>query len=170
MLQTVEVISSRSELRRAVDTTCQIVADAWDVPIDHAIQDLSSGGMWVESMFPLEVGEDIVVAIQPPPRAERGEGEASADEPIHVLGRVRRVSLGRRSSDPPRAGMGIEFLHVEECATDRLARSLHGIPPRIPGDAGRPASRQEMVWVGEVREPISTPELDALFDATFNVD
>ena len=136
MLQTIEIITTRAHVRRKVDTRCEIVADLWDVPIEHEIRDLSEQGMWVECLYPLEVGDEIVVALHPP-----GEGE-----PVHALGRVRRVHLGRRKSDPQGAGMGVEFLHVEERSQGRLSKALQGIPPRLERTT---RSRFELVWVDD---------------------
>ncbi|MEZ4326469.1 MAG: PilZ domain-containing protein [Polyangiales bacterium] len=141
MLQTVEVLPPRSEVRRQVDIECQLVSDFWDVPIEHHVLDLSSQGMWLSCDYPLHVGEEVVVELTPPAR------DPSAREPLFLFGRVCRVQMQRRKHEDHKAGMAIQFFHDSELTADRLAAALVGIPPKL--GAPRAAAR-ECVWVEEL--------------------
>lgn len=141
MLQTVEVLPPRSEVRRHVDIECQLVADVWDVPIDHRVMDLSSQGMWLACDYPLHVGEEVVVTLTPPAR------DAAAREPVFLFGRVCRVAMHRRANEQKQAGMAIQFVHDDPATAERLAAALVGIPPKLRASRKR---AQECVWVDEL--------------------
>ena len=138
MLQTVEVLPPRSEVRRHVDIECQIVADVWDVPIDHQVMDLSSQGMWLSCDYPLHVGEELVVTLPPPAR------DPAARQPVYLFGRVCRVHMNRRANESQKAGMAIQFFHDDPTDAERLAGALTGIPPKLRAPRAR---SQECVWV-----------------------
>ena len=141
MIQTVEVLSTRSEVRRHVDIACDVVSDYWDVPIEHQVSDLSSQGMWLTCDYPLHVGEEVVVQLTPPAR------DPAAREPLFLFGRVCRVEIHRRANEPKKAGMAIQFVHDSDIEEQRLSKALVGIPPKLR--APRPAVR-ECVWVDEL--------------------
>lgn len=141
MIQTVEVLSTRSEVRRHVDIACDIVSDYWDVPIEHQVSDLSSQGMWLTCDYPLHVGEEVVVQLTPPAR------DPARRAPLFLFGRVCRVEIHRRANEEKKAGMAIQFVHDSDIEEERLASALVGIPPKLR--APRPAPR-ECVWVDEL--------------------
>ena len=82
MIQTVEVLSTRSEVRRHVDIACDVVSDYWDVPIEH--QELLSSSAVNMQMFeqPQRVAQPV----------ERGAAYAR----IAVTGQFeqRRIAVG----------------------------------------------------------------------------
>lgn len=138
MLQPVTVLpGARRALRRAVHVECDVVSRWWDEPVPLLATDLSPFGVWLQSPFPLEVDEEMVLELRPP----RWQG---AD--LQVFGAVRRVELRRRASDPRASGMGVEFLDLREEEAAELARALRGLPPPLPGPR-YPRHRTEQIWV-----------------------
>jgi hypothetical protein len=139
MLEAVEVLNAgRTETRRAVHVECEIISDRWEEAVPHLATDLSLRGMWVETTFPLPVGEQILVSFTPP--------RWRHDRQILALARVRRVhhpSVGTRIDAP---GMALEFLDLAPAALEELRATLRGLPPRIRESNGR-TSGTELVWV-----------------------
>lgn len=139
MLQSAEVLpGARRALRRAVHVECDVVSSWWDEPVPHLATDLSPHGMWVESQFPLQLGEVVVLTFRPP--------RWSSDEQLIAFGAVRRVELRRRASDPRASGMGIELLDLDDDEARDLAASLRGLPPPLPRER-HARLRREQVWI-----------------------
>ncbi len=144
MLEPVEVLppQRRRTLRRAVQLDCDVISELWDEPIPHVVTDLSPEGAWVETPFPLEVGSQMLVSFTPP--------RWRPDRSLVCLADVRQVRLGRRSSDPCGAGMGLEFRGLSPRQGDELRATLRGLPPPLPPGAAPHRSRRELielVWV-----------------------
>jgi len=140
MLHPVEILPGRRRaVRRAVHVDCEVVSRFWDDSIPHLATDLTPDGIWIESMYPLEVGEDVVLTFRPP-RWEESRA-------VTCFGTVRRVELRRRTSDPRASGMGIEFLDISDADQSELMRSLRGLPPPLPASAERQRAREELVWL-----------------------
>lgn len=138
MLQPVTVLpGGRRALRRAVHVECDVVSRWWDEPVPLLATDLSPFGLWLESPFPLEVGDEMVLELRPP----RWSGPD-----LQVFGAVRRVSLRRRASDPRSSGMGIEFLDLRAEDAAELTRAVRGLPPPLPKPR-HPRLRREQIWV-----------------------
>jgi hypothetical protein len=164
MLQLAEVLpGSRRALRRAVHLECDVVSPWWDEPIAHRATDLSPHGIWLESQFPLSLGDVAVLTFRPPRWRERAE--------VIAFGAVRRVELRRRASDPRASGMGIEFLDLDDDEASELARTLVGLPPPLPG-ARHARTRREQVWVDalltweeDLGDRVNTFEVSERFDA-----
>jgi hypothetical protein len=124
MLQPVEVLrGGRTVLRRAVRMDCSLLSDVWDEPVPHLATDVSHRGMWVETAFPLGVGEMVLAMFTPP----RWTGRYR----LMVRGTVRHTELNRRRADPRRAGMGIEFIDVADAIAQQIEDSLIGTPPPL---------------------------------------
>ena len=167
MLQLAEVLpGSRRALRRAVHLDCDVVSPWWDEPVPHRATDLSPYGIWVESQFPLSLGDVAVLTFRPPRWRERAE--------VIVFGAVRRVELRRRASDPRASGMGIEFLDLDDEEAEQLTRTLVGLPPPLPRPRGtrRARARREQVWVDalltweeDLGDRVNTFEVSERFDA-----
>lgn len=137
MLERFDVFSQRRrDLRRSVNLAAEVVCDLWDEPIPHRVRDLSPGGLFIDTPYPLDVGAELVLELCPP-------GEP---EPIYLFGRVRRVELRRRREEHPGAGMGIELLGTPERVEEALRDSLIGLPPPLPRRSRGPDG-SEMIWV-----------------------
>ena len=66
-------------------------------------------GAWVDTLFPVHVGAELVVSFTPP-----GEREE-----LTLFAKVARVVTGRRKRDRGPIGMALSFLGVsrQECAS-----------------------------------------------------
>ncbi len=137
MLERVDVFAQRrKDLRRAVNLAAEVVSDLWDEPIPHRIRDLSPGGLFIDTPYPLDVGAELVLELCPP-------GEP---EPVYLFGRVRRVELRRRRDERPGAGMGVELLGTPDHVIESIRDSLVGLPPPLPRKSRTPTNT-EMIWV-----------------------
>jgi len=137
MLQVAEVLpGARRAVRRAVSLECAVISDWWDEPVPHLVTNLTPHGLWIETPFPLEIGDEMIVSFTPP-RWRR-------DREIVTCGAVRRVDLRRREAG---GGMGIEFLDLGEGERSELTATLRGLPPPLPKKLSRRRPRREHVWV-----------------------
>jgi hypothetical protein len=128
----------RRAVRRAVQVECDVLSEQWDEPVPLLATDLSPFGLWLETPFPLEVGEELVLSFTPP----------NLDDELVAMAEVRRVALRRRRTDPPVSGMGIAFTDVEAVAASGIEQALEGLPPPLP--RARPAVHRELVFEDEV--------------------
>jgi len=139
MLESMDVLpGARRSLRRAAHVSCDVVSTFWDEPVSHIATDLSEHGIWVQTLFPLAVGEHLFVCFAPP-RWRQGRE-------VLVSAAVRRVELCRRTSDPGSSGMGLEFLDLTDAERDQLRESLAGMPPPLR-PRGAPGAKRDLVWV-----------------------
>jgi hypothetical protein len=104
---------ARRATRRAVDMTCEIVSPWWDEPVSHRLADLSLFGVWIDTSFPLPVGERVALSFAPPRRPE-----------MTVFAEVRRVRPNRTGR---RGGMALEFLDLERRERHDLGRALRRV-------------------------------------------
>jgi PilZ domain-containing protein len=109
----------RRAMRRALTVDCEVVSVYWDEPLQHIATDLSPFGMWIDTLFPLHRGAELVVCFTPP----RGETE------LMLFARVTRVVS--RLRDGGRIGMGLEFVAMDDAERAVLSLGLRGIPPRL---------------------------------------
>lgn len=86
------------------------------LPIDGTAQNLSPGGIFVETADVLEEGDPVLLAFP-----------GAGGQALNISGRVRWVTPFGDLSDA-RAGMGIEFVGLDARKRDRLERILDGIP------------------------------------------
>jgi hypothetical protein len=141
MLEPVRVLTNvRRGLRRAVALECEAWSEAWDEPAPLCATELSPYGAWLETSYPLELGDWLVLSVRLRPKAKE----------LFVEGRVRRVELRRRITDKRRAGMGVEFVDLAPTLRLVLDDVLRGTPPPLPE---RAPGRTEQVWIEEVSEP-----------------
>lgn len=127
--------SGRRAVRRAVELPCEVVSRYVDQPLLYWATDLSPFGMWLETKFPMQAGERLVVCFQPPIWWRARE--------LMVFAEVVRASSGRDNA----RGMAVEFndLNVHERRT--LRGWLRGRPPPLPrrrkrsGESWRPLPR-----------------------------
>jgi hypothetical protein len=108
--------------RRQVDLMCEVVAPAWDQPIRHRCVDLSTKGLWLQTSFPLPIGEEVVVCMEPP-GWRLGELMAFA----RVVRRAAHRGPGRMR------GMGLEFLDLVPYEREEIVHILRGAqaPPTV---------------------------------------
>lgn len=116
---------NRRSLRRAVDLECALQSDLWDGLISLTASNLSNEGVWLDTPYALELGEELVLSFVPP-GARRGEQ-------VWAVAEVARVGMWRRRLDPWPAGMGLVFHYLSDVDRRFLARSLVGRPPPLPG-------------------------------------
>src|SRR3954469_22995050 len=93
----------RRSLRRAVALECGIQSEWWDGLLELPATDVSNEGIWVETAYALDPGEEVVVALLPP--------GARTGEEVWAMAEVARVGLWRRRIDPWPIGMGLRFTY-----------------------------------------------------------
>jgi hypothetical protein len=121
----------RRSLRRAVGLECALQSDLWDGLVSLAVSNVSNEGVWIDTPYTLEPGEELVLSFLPP--------GARQGEEVWAVAEVARVGLWRRRLDPWPAGMGLTFRYLSHVDRRFLARSLVGYPPRLPARRGPPA-------------------------------
>jgi hypothetical protein len=143
----------RRSLRRAITVDCSLECDGWDGAVVLQATDVSDEGVWVETPYALDCGEELVVSFPVPgaPEAER----------IWAIAEVARVGMWRRRDDADAPGMGLVFTYCSQEDLNRLSDSLYGRPPPLPRSARARGAAQPSP--GRFRR-IEEPEL-ALGDA-----
>ena len=125
----------RRALRRSVRMPCDVLANDYDDTVTHMLTDLSPFGAWIETIYPLEPGAELLVSLTP------AGLDASCD--VVLAGRVARASLGRRRGEIGRSGMGVAF-DASDLERAQLSAALHGLPPPLPA---RGAITSGITWV-----------------------
>jgi c-di-GMP-binding flagellar brake protein YcgR len=107
--------------RRNVDLVCEVVSRDWEVPFRHRCVDLSTKGVWMETSFPLALGEIVVVCMEP-------EGWR-----LGLLTVFARVVRRNTPQIGQRRGMGLEFIDLLPYEREELARYLRrgALPPKV---------------------------------------
>jgi len=114
----------RRSLRRALSMECNVECDAWEGSLVLQASDVSDEGLWIDTPYSLEQGEELVVSFPLP-----GEPDA---ERVWAIAEVARVGMWRRRRDAYPAGMGLVFTYCSQEDLNRLSNSLYGRPPRLP--------------------------------------
>ncbi|MFT3921479.1 MAG: hypothetical protein QM778_02970 [Myxococcales bacterium] len=120
----------RRSLRRAVELECALQSDLWDGMVSLAATNVSNEGVWIDTPYTLDPGEELVLSFLPP--------GARQGEEVWAVAEVARVGIWRRRLDPWPAGMGLTFRYLSNVDRHFLARSLVGYPPRLPRRRGPP--------------------------------
>jgi len=110
--------NARRGARHHVDMPCEVVSHYWDEPLAHTATDLSPYGMWIDTVFPLHRGAEVVVSFQ----------AAESTEEVTVFAHVSRVRTGRRRGDRGHIGMALEFHDMSDDQRAMLAASLSPRP------------------------------------------
>jgi PilZ domain len=112
----------RRAVRRAVQTSCQVVnMQAFELLSERVI-DLSPRGMLVACDRATQIGDDMVVSFRAPGRDELWlDAEAV----------VARVVSGQRWGDAGYCA-GLDFTYFEKTARQELLARLAGYPPPVP--------------------------------------
>lgn len=115
----------RRSVRRAVSLECNLESESWDGIVVLPATDLSNEGLWLESPYALDEGQEVVVSFELPSDGEPGR--------VWAIAEVARVGLWRRRGDDERApGMGLAFTYFSEDDRSRLRSALAGLPPPLP--------------------------------------
>lgn len=115
----------RRSVRRAVNLECNLESESWDGIVVLSATDLSNEGLWLESPYTLDEGQEVVVSFELP-----GDGEPGR---VWAIAEVARVGLWRRRGDDARSpGMGLAFTYFSEDDRSRLRHALAGLPPPLP--------------------------------------
>jgi hypothetical protein len=114
----------RRSLRRHVGVTCSIASQLWDGTVDFAASDVSLEGLWIDTPYALELGDEVVLSFVPP--------GAARHEDVWAIAEVARVGLWDSNCVPWEAGMGLSFTYFSALERRFLAQALQGRPPRLP--------------------------------------
>jgi hypothetical protein len=109
---------------------CGVLCNLWQGSIEMQGTDLSNEGLWLETPYPLELGDELVVTFSPP--------GARPGQEIWATAEVARVGLWRRRTDPWPVGMGLSFTYCSFSDQRFLARLLLHRPPRLPRRSAPP--------------------------------
>jgi hypothetical protein len=139
----------RRSLRRALTVDCNLESDGWGGSVVLQATDVSDEGLWLETPYALEPGEELVVSFPLP-------GDPAA-EPVWAIAEVARVGMWRRREDAHPHGMALVFTYCSQEDLNRLSDSLYGRPPRLPPSARRSASQPPA-------PPDEQPSLPAVLD------
>jgi hypothetical protein len=142
----------RRVLRRAVQVECAVRSDLWDGPARLLATNLSPLGLWLQSELAPDTGERLLLNFTPPRWPEHVA-------PVSVLGEVVRVALPRRRDDRGTAGVGIQFVDLEDDAAALMTALLRGLPPPLPRACGVPV----VSHAASVEPWLGLFELDAPF-------
>lgn len=144
----------RRSVRRAVNVECNLESESWDGIVVLPATDLSNEGLWLESPYALDEGQEVVVSFPLP-----GDGEPGR---VWAIAEVARVGLWRRRGDDERPpGMGLAFTYFSEDDRSRLRTALAGLPPPLPGGAPAwTASPPPLPKREEAGQVESSPNLD----------
>lgn len=112
---------SRRALRRAVQLPCELVSRFVDEPLLYWATDLTAHGVWLETPFPMELGEEVVLCLRP--------GVWWHARELMLFAEVTRVASGR---DLDARGMALEFLDATAHERRALEAWLRNRPPPIP--------------------------------------
>ena len=114
---------ARRAARRPVDLSCEVVSRHWDEPVAHQLGNLSPLGAWIDTSFPLPVGERVVLSFSAPVSALPAGRFMRHLHEVLVFAEVRRV---RRSRCGTRGGMGVVFIDLPKEDRHALSRTLRG--------------------------------------------
>ncbi len=109
---------SRSSERRIFELCCKVTAARGSRPRLQYASDVSSGGVWLRTLLPLKVGEQVVVSLPD----ERDE--------MSLFAEVVRVVHMRDRSEHTRPGMALRFVGMNGQEEQRLEAYLDALPPK----------------------------------------
>lgn len=117
----------RRSVRRALTVECQLECECWDAPVLLRATDVSTEGLWIETPYALDPGQELVVSFRIP--------EPCGAPRLWAIAEVARVGMWRRRGDAHPVGMGLRFTYLNDDDRVRLEAALLGRPPRLPSDA-----------------------------------
>ncbi|MEM9695993.1 MAG: PilZ domain-containing protein [Myxococcota bacterium] len=113
---------SRRAIRRAVRLSCEVVGAHSDRPLPFMVTDMSTTGLWLQTVHPLRAGETVVVCFDIP----------GSKRAVMPFAEVVRVTTDRRRVNRPGVGMALELLDLEPREADALATFLDRHRQPIP--------------------------------------
>jgi len=146
----------RRSPRRALHIDCRLECDYWEGALVLQASDVSDEGLWIDTPYALQPGEELVVSFPLPgdPAAER----------VWAIAEVARVGMWRRRRDEYPAGMALVFTYCSQEDLNRLANSLYGRPPRLPSWLTRAGSAPPPLPACSKPAPAEEPPLPAVLD------
>lgn len=111
----------RRAVRRAVDIPCELVSHHVDEPLLYWATDLTPYGLWLETPFPMALGDKVVVCFAPTVWWPNRE--------LMIFAEVTRIGIGRSVAA---RGMGLDFLDITLHEQRALGGWLHRRPPPLP--------------------------------------
>jgi hypothetical protein len=139
-------VTRRRSLRRHVGVICSIASQLWDGTVEFAASDVSDDGLWIDTPYPLELGDEVVLSFVPP--------GARYHEDVWAIAEIARVGLWDANCVPWEAGMGLNFTYFSALDRRFLAHSLQGRPPRLP--------RKTRAFMPLTRQPPPLPSHEEL--------
>lgn len=124
----------RSQIRRAVQTPCIASALKGYEPVGFRVRDVSMEGLLIETLTPVQPGQEVFVTFQAPGNGRRW---------MQARTRVARVVKGERCSDTG-AAAALHFTDIDAADLAELSGRLLGIPPTIPLRALRIESERRL--------------------------
>jgi hypothetical protein len=120
----------RRALRRAVEIPCELITRYLDEPLVYWATDLSPHGLWLDTGFPMEIGEVVVIGFEPAVWWKA--------RPLVLFAEVVRTTRGGS------AGMGLGFVDITDHEQRALRVWLRGRPPPLPRRRPRTRSGREL--------------------------
>lgn len=111
----------RAATRRAVRVDCQVVREHDFRLIALRSIDLSTDGMLIRTEAPVDIDDELIVALRLPNGRSWIDAEA----------RVSRIVRGMRKTDGGR-GIALRFSDMDRISEILLEASLRGLPPPVP--------------------------------------
>jgi hypothetical protein len=143
--------SRRRSLRRAVGLECSVACELWDGSLPLFATDVSHEGLWIDTPYPLDEGDEVVLSFTPP--------GARPNDDVWALAEVARVGMIEpwQTAFPP--GMGLSFTYLNAVDRRFLIDALVGHPPRLPGRRRPP----QFPWQRATTPPRRPPPPARLF-------
>ena len=110
----------RRALRRAVEIPVELISRHVDEPLLYWATDLTPYGMWIETPFPMQPGEEVVLCFQP--------AVSWAQRELIIFAEVERMTAAQGSG----AGMGLSFKGMTPHEERALSSWLRWRPPPLP--------------------------------------
>jgi len=120
---------ARRAIRHTVDMPCEVISPRDDEPQLLWATDMSAHGAWLETLGPLDLGEQLVLCFRP--------GVWWRAREIQVFAEVARTSPGLRVGDDL-PGVGLDFLDLTQRERWALRCWLRPRPEPEPHRRGRP--------------------------------
>ena len=114
--------NERYEVRKGYRGPVDIVAGLWDQSVTYLCEDLSPGGTFLKTSFPLSIGETVVCSFRLP----------GTSRDFDLFGKVTRVEMPRRKGDRGRTGMGVSFRGASAMERLLIRSALRRVPPPVP--------------------------------------
>ncbi len=116
-----------------MELPCELVSRYVDEPLLYWATDLTPFGAWLETPFPMELGEQVVICVRP--------GVWWHARELMLFAEVTRVASGRELHE---RGMALAFLDASPHEERALAAWLRNRPPPLPKRRARSQREREL--------------------------